>query len=415
MRQPVLLGLLAAGNIGIAFLYQWYVLIQLGPGLETDALFAGLTLPQLALAVVSGSLMHVLVPLLAGEPADRFRHDAWGFFVLVGALFAAIALLLYLFAPYWVPVTVPGFSEAGKTLTVHLTRIQLIGMIFTALSGVQAAVYHAQQKFLWVELVPLLTGTLGLVPLVVLLPEYGVEAAAWITTLRFVFQTLLQMPGMGRWTMPDLKSSTVQDAWKRIKPLLWGTAYYKADPLVDRFLLSMSGNGNLSLFYLAQQIYGAGAGVVSKAVAAPLVPRLSLFHKAGDHPAFRRAYRRKLWHVGLLTGGLLLIVVAFGDSLLHLLVGHGAVTEANVRTLWLIMLGLGGMFVGGAMGSITTSSFYARGDTRLPTRLGMITYTIYIPIKIIAYSLGGVLALAISVSAFYLINLLLQYFYLEEY
>jgi len=415
MRQPLLLGVLAASNIGIAFLYQWYVLVQLGPGLETDALFAGMTVPQLALAVISGSLMHVLVPLLAGEPADRFRHDAWGFFVLVGALFAAIALLLYVFAPYWVPLTVPGFSDAGKALTVHLTRIQLIGMVFTALSGVQAAVYHARQRFLWVELAPLLTGALGLIPLVVFLPEYGVEAAAWITTLRFVFQTLLQMPGMGRWTMPDLKSSTVQHAWKRIKPLLWGTAYYKADPLVDRFLLSMSGNGNLSLFYLAQQIYGAGAGVVSKAVAAPLVPRLSLLHKAGDHPAFRRAYRRKLWQVGLLTGGLLLIVVAFGDSLLRLLVGHGAVTEANVRTLWLIMLGLGGMFVGGAIGSITTSSFYARGDTRLPTRLGMITYTIYIPIKIIAYSLGGVLALAISVSAFYLVNLLLQYFYLEEY
>jgi len=415
MRQPLLLGVLAASNIGIAFLYQWYVLVQLGPGLETDALFAGMTVPQLALAVISGSLMHVLVPLLAGEPADRFRHDAWGFFVLVGALFAAIAVLLYVFAQYWVPLTVPGFSDAGKGLTVHLTRIQLTGMVFTALSGVQGAVYHARQRFLWVELAPLLTGTLGLILLVAFLPEYGVEAAAWITTLRFVFQTMLQMPGMGRWTMPDLKSSTVQDAWKRIKPLLWGTAYYKADPLVDRFLLSMSGNGNLSLFYLAQQIYGAGAGVVSKAVAAPLVPRLSLLHKAGDHPAFRRAYRRKLWQVGLLTGSLLLIVVAFGDLLLRLLVGHGAVTEANVRTLWVIMLGLGGMFVGGAMGSVTTSSFYARGDTRLPTRLGMITYTIYIPIKIIAYSLGGVLALAISVSAFYLVNLLLQYFYLEKH
>ena len=96
MRQPLLLGVLAASNIGIAFLYQWYVLIQLGPGMETDALFAGMTLPQLVLAVVSGSLMHVLVPMLAGEPADRFRHDAWGFFVLVGALFAAIAVLLYL-------------------------------------------------------------------------------------------------------------------------------------------------------------------------------------------------------------------------------------------------------------------------------------------------------------------------------
>ena len=75
MRQPLLLGVLAASNIGIAFLYQWYVLVQLGPGVETDALFAGMTVPQLALAVVSGSLMHVLVPLLAGEPADRFRRD----------------------------------------------------------------------------------------------------------------------------------------------------------------------------------------------------------------------------------------------------------------------------------------------------------------------------------------------------
>jgi putative peptidoglycan lipid II flippase len=415
MRQPLLLGAFAASNIGIAFLYQWYVLIQLGPGMETDALFAGMTVPQLALAVISGSLMHVLVPLLAGEPADRFRHDAWGFFVLVGALFAAIAFVLYLFAPYWVPLTVPGFSEAGKGLTVHLTRIQLIGMVFTALSGVQGAVYHARQRFLWVELAPLLTGALGLVPLIVFLPEYGVEAAAWITTLRFVVQTLLQMPGMGHWTMPNLKSRTVQDAWSRIKPLLWGTAYYKTDPLVDRFLLSMSGNGNLSLFYLAQQIYGAGAGVVSKAIAAPLVPRLSLLHKAGDNAGFRRAYRLKLWQVGLITGTLLVIVVVFGNSLLRLLVGHGAVTEANVRTLWLIMLGLSGMFVGGAMGAVTTSSFYARGNTRLPTRVGMITYTIYIPIKIIAFTLGGVLALAISASAFYLLNLGLQYFYLEKF
>ncbi|HTE89416.1 MAG TPA: lipid II flippase MurJ, partial [Terriglobales bacterium] len=273
----------------------------------------------------------------------------------------------------------------------------------------------ARQRFLWVELAPLLAGALGLIPLIVFLPEYGVEAVAWIATLRFAFQTLLQMPGMGRWTLPDLKSRTVQDAWKRIKPLLWGTAYYKADPLVDRFLLSLSGHGNLSLFYLAQQIYGAGSGVLSKAIAFPLVPRLSLLHKAGDNPAFRRAYRRKLWHVGLITVSLFLIVVVSGNSLLRLLVGHGAVADANVRTLWVIMLGLGGMFVGGAMGSVTASSFYARGDTRLPTRLGMITYTIYIPIKIAAFGLGGLLGLAISASAFHLVNLGLQYFYLEKY
>lgn len=415
MRQPLLLGVFAAVNIGIAFVYQWYVLVQLGPGMETDALFAGMTLPQLVLAVVSGSLMHVLVPLLAGEPADRFRHDAWGFFILVGALFTTIALLLYVFAPYWVPLTVPGFSESGKSLTVHLTRIQLIGMVFTALSGVQAAVYHARQRFIWVELAPLITGSLGFLALILFLPRYGVEVVAWISTLRFAFQNLLQMPGMGSWIMPDLNSKTVRNAWKRIKPLLWGTAYYKTDPLVDRFLLSTSGSGNLSLFYLAQQIYGAGAGVLSKAFIGPLVPRLSLLHRASDVAGFRRAYRRGLWQVGLITGSCFLAIAIFGEALLSLLVGYGAVTEANVRALWLIMLGLGGMFVGGVMGSVTTSAFYARGNTTLPTQLGIVTYTVYLPLKVISFLLGGIPALAISVSAYYLVNLGFQYFYLRKY
>ena len=59
MKQAIQLGTLSAANIGVAFLFQWYVLTHLGPGIETDALFAGMTLPQLVLAVISGSLMHV--------------------------------------------------------------------------------------------------------------------------------------------------------------------------------------------------------------------------------------------------------------------------------------------------------------------------------------------------------------------
>ena len=414
MRQSFLLVSLAASNIGLTFLYQWYVLIQLGPGMETDALFAGTTVPQLVLAVVSGSLMHVLVPLLAGEPTDRTRHDAWGFFILVGVFFAVIAVLLHVLAPLWVPVTVPGFSEAEKDLTIYLTRIQLIGMVFTALSGVQGAVYHARQRFVWVELAPLIAGSLGFLLLIWALPKYGVEAVAWVITLRLIVQTFLQMPAMGRWTMPDLKSNAVHAAWQRIKPLLWGTVYYKTDPLVDRFLLSMSGSGNLSLFYLAQQIYGAGASILNKAIAAPMVPRLSLLYKAEDRAGFRRAYHSKVLQLGLISGGGFLIIIFFGQPLLSLLVGHGAVTDANVTTLWLIMLGLAGMFVGGAMGIITSSTFYARGDTKLPTRVGIVTYTIYVPIKVVSFYLGGPIALALSASAFYLTNLVFQYLYLEK-
>ena len=414
MKQAIQLGTLSAANIGIAFLFQWYVLTQLGPGTETDALFAGMTLPQLVLAVISGSLMHVLVPLLAGEDEDRLRHDAWGFFVLVGGLFGVLATVLYLTAPWWIPLTVPGFDAAAKALTIELTRIQLIGMVFAAVNGVQWAAYHAKQQFVWAEFTPILVSTFALLLLIWALPRYGVVAAAWISTLRMGLQTLLLAPGMGRPVWPDFKSPAISAAWQRIKPLLLGTAYYKTDPLVDRFLLSAAGSGSLSLYYLAQQIYGAVNQVINKAIAAPLVPLLSKLHKAGDAEGFQQAYRRKLMQVGAISLVSLLVLGLFGQAMLVLLVGHGNVSADNVKELWWILIWLGGMFVGGLAGQICSNSFYACGDTITPTRMSMLSYTAYIPCKVAAFYIWGLVGLATATSIYYMTNLSLQVYLLEK-
>lgn len=408
MKQTIQLSTLSVANIGIAFLFQWYVLTQLGPGVETDALFAGMTLPQLVLVVISGSLMHVLVPLLAGENEDRLHHDAWGFLVLVGGLFSLLATILYVTAPWWIPLTVPGFSDAGQALTIELTRIQLIGMVFAAINGVQWASYHARQQFIWAEFTPILSSVLGLLLLIWALPKYGVVAAAWISTLRMGLQTLLLAPGMGKPVWPDLRSPVISAAWKRIKPLLLGTTYYKTDPLVDRFLLSTAGSGSLSLYYLAQQIYGAVNQVINKAIAAPLVPLLSKLHKAGDNLGFRRAYNRKLLQVGAISLAGLLVIGLFGQAMLDLLIGHGNVSTANVQELWWIMVWLGGMFLGGVMGQISSSAFYASGDTTTPTRIGIYSYTFYIPTKFALFYYFGVLGLALLTSVFVLVNFFLQ-------
>lgn len=414
MKQAIQLGTLSAANIAIAFLFQWYVLTQLGPGIETDALFAGMTLPQLVLAVISGSLMHVLVPLLAGEDQDRLRHDAWGFLVLVGGLFGVLAVVLYVTAPWWIPLTVPGFDAAGKALTVELTRIQLIGMVFAAVNGVQWAAYHAKQQFVWAEFTPILVSAFALLLLIWALPRYGVVAAAWISTLRMGLQTLLLAPGMGRPVWPDLKSPAISAAWQRIKPLLLGTAYYKTDPLVDRFLLSTAGSGSLSLYYLAQQIYGAVNQVINKAIVTPLVPILSQLHKARDDEGFKRVYHRKLWQVGGFCIASLLILGVFGQAALNLLVGHGNVSANNVKELWWVMVWLGGMFVGGVAGQICSNCFYAQGDTITPTRMSMLTYTAHIPCKVAAFYFWGVTGLAIATSIYYMANFSLQVYLIEK-
>jgi putative peptidoglycan lipid II flippase len=412
VKLSIRLALLSSVSICLSFIFQWYVITQLGPGANTDALFAGMTLPQLVLAIISGSLMQVLVPLLSGENKNRFQQDEWSFLALIFGLFGFLSILFYITAIWWIPLTVPGFDNAKQILTVKLTRIQIVGMVFTAINSVQWAAYHARQKFMWVEFTSIFASIIALLLLIWLLPLFGVVAAAWISSLRIALQTLLLAPGMGRPVWPDLKSPSIQQAWLRIKHLLLGTAYYKTEPLIDSYMLSTATSGSLSLYYLAQQIYGAISQVINKAIAAPLVPLLSIFYKAGDKASFQRAYYRKLLQVITLSMATLLVFVLFGHSVLRLFIEHGNVTAKNLKDIWWIMILLSGMLIGGTAGQVTSITFYSIGDTITPTRMSMLTYTLSVPAKVASFYFYGLVGLAIVTSIYYMINLFLQIYLL---
>ena len=415
MKQTLTLALLAGANILMTLLFQWYVITQLGLGIGTDALFAGMAVPQLILMVVSSSLTHVLVPLLATENELTFRQNAWGFFLSVSGLFTVLALILFVTATYWVPWLVPGFSGPARVLTLSLTRIQLISMIFTASASVLWSVYHARQRFIWVESSTLLSNVVALALIWKLLAIYGITGAAIVIVLRTALQVGLLMPGLGRWQRPQLNSQAMREAWRRIRPLLVGTAYYRTDPLVDRFLASMAPTGGLSLLYIGQQIYGVANVVAEKALAAPMVPQLAIEANAGRWSAFRSIYQKRLLLVGGLTLLGYVVLLVAGERILNLLIGHGGVTQENVHLLWLIMVALAGFFIGGAMGQITSTTFYATGDTRTPTRMSVVTYTIYIPAKVIGFMYYGLMGLAVVTSIYLFVNLIVQVLLLERW
>jgi putative peptidoglycan lipid II flippase len=415
MKQTVTLALIAGANILVTLAFQWFVITRLGVGVDTDALFAAMAVPQLILLVVSSSLTHVLVPLLAVESETTFQQSAWGFFLGISALFTALAALLVLTATLWVPLLLPGFSKAGQDLTITLTRIQLVSMIFTASVSVLWSVYRAKQKFIWVELSTLLSSVIGFVLLMKVLPVYGVVGASMLIVVRTGLQTIWLLPGLGRWCWPDWRGAAMRQAWSRVRPLLLGNSYFRTDQLLDRFLASMAPVGGLSLLYLGQQIYGVANVVTEKAIASPMVPQLAVLAGAARWREFRRAYQKRLVAMAVLTSLGYIGLLVVGERILNLLIGHGGVTKDNVHLLWLIMAALIGYFVAGAMGFVTAPTFYAMGDTRTPTRLSVITFTLYIPAKVFAFFRYGLLGMALVTSAYLFLNVAIQVFVLERF
>ena len=392
----------------------WYIVTRLGVGIETDAFFASGALPQLIFLVASFSLTQVLVPLLATEDERNFQRDAWGFFLGVSGFFCLTAAILFVTADYWVSLIVPGFSVGARQLTITLSRIQLLSMIGNASIVVLWSIYYARQKFLWTELSSVFANAVSLLFLFWTLSRYGIVAAAWATVLNLGLKVAMLMPALGRWKRPQWNSYAMKEAWRRIKPFLLGQTYAKSDPLIDRFLTSLTTAGNLSLLYIGQQLYSSINLITTKAISTPSVPRLAVAAKSGDWSQFRRIYRQRLfWMLGI-TVAVALGFFLTGEPLLRLMIGHGGITSENVHLLWWIMIALAGVLIGGAAGQLTSGAFYAIGDTRTPTILFIGTFTIYIPIKILVFLRYGVIGLAVVTSVHLAVNFLLQLLVLER-
>lgn len=404
MKLGAVLAALSVTNILLQFAQLWFVITRLGPGIETDSLYSGMVIPQLVLAVVSGSLMHVLVPLLTTADEAEFHRNVWGLLSAVGAVFASSALLLAISAQWWVPLLVPGFSREAKALTISLTHIQLTGMVFTAVVSVLWAAYHAKRKFILAESSPVLANAVAFAFLYWALPRYGVSGAAWSTVLAAVLQVGFLLPAMGVPCFPDWRSATIAEALRRLKPLWLGTIYYKTDPAVDRFLASMAQPGALSLLYVGQQFYSAANQVINKAIVAPMVPSLAFHAGKEDWKMFGRIYHQRLAVVlGCTVTGFLLFIV-LGKTFLSHLIGYGGVTSQSIHTLWWIIVMLVGVLIGGGVGQIISSAFYATGDTRTPTRIGVAGFTAGMVLKVLGFWLWGVLGIALGTTLYYFLN-----------
>lgn len=408
IRNTVTLGVIAALNVAMGFAFIFYAVAALGPGRLTDAFFAAMVIPQLIAAVGVASLGNVITPLLANQPEKIGRAHAWQLSAVVAVVSVTLCLTFALLAPIWVPLTVPGFDAAGVGLTVELARIHLVATVFTAEATLLVAAENARHRFLWAELSGPVAGALSLALLIWALPRWGVHGVAWAWVVKPVIQAAILLPQLGRYRAERSEPALLPTLWLRLKPLLLGSTYYRLDTLVDRVLVSLAPLGSLTLLYLAQQTYASAATALSRAVANPAMPVLANMARDGRWKDYGCEVRRRVWVALALAVAPFAVFAVMGETALMNSLAGGRFSVQDASMLWLLLMALGGQWIGGSVGAVTTAAYYAKGDTLTPTRLGVITFTLYVPLKVWAFFAWGTVGLAVTTSLFFLANAVLQ-------
>jgi putative peptidoglycan lipid II flippase len=101
-----------------------------------------------------------------------------------------------------------------------------------------------------------------------------------------------------------------------------------------------------------------------------------------------------------LTGVLYLLALS-GLPLVDYLLSN--VLGEDLWTFWLILLALGGMLIAGGTGQVLSSAHYATGDTRTPTRIGVIGFTVGISLKATGLLTLGLVGIALGTSVYYVL------------
>ena len=381
---------------------QLVTLAKIGPSIHTDALFAGMAIPSIILAVIVGSLTNVLVPIFVHSL--NAKHTLWEQIYLF--FFGSLAIVLFLIATngYWLQYIFSGFDFNTLKLTSEIIVIQLAIIPLSIASSIITAFFNAQSKFIWAELIPALCSMVIFPFIFYTIPLYGVLAVSYLYAAKVILTFLIQLTMIGFPVKIDIKQTDFRGTFNKIKYLLLGSIYYKSGPVIDRHILTHSTSGTLSFFVLVQQLLSMGNLILTKVIVIPQITVMNNLIKE-DERKLREWLKFKIIILSALVVLLFLTFLCLGKSILSVTFNFVGFNKFDPNVIWLFTMALFGTFAGDFIATLISSAFYSKGDTRTPSILSILTYTIFIPLKFISFYFSGPLGLAVISSVYSLVNM----------
>jgi putative peptidoglycan lipid II flippase len=333
---------------------------------------------------------------------EKFHGEVWTFFLKVAGFFLVLCLLLHVLTFDIVALLFQHFDKKAQVLTTGLLHILINNIFFIVAISIISSAMYACGRFVRVELIIMFSNIVGLIFLVLLIDQFGIYGAAWSFLIRSALAPIILLFMFGNFQLTSNKH-VFKEIIARIKYLLAGNIYFKSEIIYDRVLASQLFVGSLSAFNFAQQIYSAGQLVMSKAVVNPFVPRIAIMLKTQDYRNMKRLVIKALMFQSFIGVIVLVVIYLFGEEIIGFILQIKSFDESSA-IISIVLLLLGGLWFGGLLGQVVSSTYYAIGDTKTPVLVSVISFSISLFLRYFFTKYCGIEGLAIAISLYYILN-----------
>ncbi len=377
----------------------------LGAGRLSDVFLAAFKLPNLFRDLLGeGALSAIFIPMYTDSKKDEgFAKNVFSWLAL-GLL--GIAILFEIFMPLVIWILAPGFdADPGKMeLTVTISRIMFIYVIFVCAAAFLSAVLNAFSRFLLAAFMPVLLNIM-LIGTLLLSAFYAPGTILYIMAATVVLSGIIQVAVLWhrirrrhfglrlvipKWT-PGIKSIL-----KRLSISIVGSGFYQITIIVGTLVASFQ-SGAVSWLYYCDRIVQLPFAMIGLAVGTVLMSSIS---NALAQKNMRSVYiqqnssmRRSLMLLMPCVAGLFVLA----HPIIKYLFEYGAWTAASTQAVAIaIMIQV---FVLPAMliSQIYSKTLYASQDVKTPVKTSMISLGVAAAIYLGAFPAIGYLAIPVGI------------------
>jgi putative peptidoglycan lipid II flippase len=364
-----------------------------------------------ATSALNYSTTPIFVKYFNNKKLKTFQNLANSLLSLLFVIFLVLAILQSFFSVQITSLIFPGFIGDDNRLIAEMFAIQAFVSIVSILIGVLNAINYTFNNLYRTIIIPIVGSVLQIGFVYFTYESLGIFSLVYALGLFQVFVFFGLSASFVKYYRFKIKiDENLQDAWKKMYPLILSSSFSKSDILIDRYFASSLIAGSISILHYGQLFISIITTFVNQGI---LLVSLRNFSSINDDKEKFNNYFLNLYQIMLIISMFFVIQVILSSDivLIYLLEGDNF-SAKKLEILYIMILSFLGVFLGGILSSVLVNAFYAKGLTSLVSKMSIILHAIGIGVKIIAFKLYGFYALAIVMSIKSILgSILLVWFY----
>lgn len=377
-----------------------------GAGETYDIYSAAVAIPDSVFMIIGLAISTTFIPMLSEVKHKKSKEEMFklsnNIITILGILSLIVFLLGMVFTENIVNVFVPGFNSEQIQLTISLTRISLINLLFLCVNVCFLSILQVCEDFI----MPSILGVFFNLPIILYLLLFNNVSILGLTianVLGNILRVLVQIPSLYKQgyrisLFIDLNDERIKRMIILIIPVIIGAGANSLNMIVDKNLASGLVSGSISALEYSQKIIVFANTAITTSIVSVIYPVMANRLNAGDKKGFLDYLSKSIVIISLFLLPIMMAFLLLRGDIINVFYSRGAFNKEAVLLTSAALLGYSIQLPFFGIRDMLNSSLFSMQKTKVTTINGVIGVCVNILLSIILSKYIGVLGIAIATS-----------------